>query len=196
MMGVMKNRLRDFLKQESILAAPSGGGGGGGGLAALMTPSFAPSGSLSRTLVDDCVVNLEKSTQPGDGSEVEVFESLHPQFDRCDYVSEVKFEGAKALFVSFDPQCHIQEGALVFQTLRSGGVQLARYTTSDTFKPLVVHSDHVFFRFTASGSSATGAYGYRFEVSPMHGLQVGLSQVACHCMGAGLLLSAACIWLS
>lgn len=157
MMGVVKHRMREFLVQER--AQGRGGGGGGGG------------DKLSAALVADCVSNLELSTRSGDSSEARLYESLHPQFGRCDYVGEAHFEGAKALFVTFDPQCHVDGGSLTFQSSKGGGATLARFTSADTFKPLVVHSDRVFFRFRTDAGSSTGSYGYRFEVSPMHGLQ-------------------------
>jgi hypothetical protein len=161
-MDVVKNRLRMFLQDEIVAV---------GG-----TTSRLGATSLSRGLVSDCIENLEKSTQPGDASEIQAHESLHPHFTQCDYVSEACFEGAKALFISFDPRCHINEGHLVFMTSKAGGTQLARYSTSDTFKPLVVHADRVFFRFQCRAGAAD-SFGYRFEVSPMRGLQVR----ACAC---------------
>ena len=199
LMDVVKSRLMDLLEQEArgtaVVAADAAGSSGGSrwtcdmcttenapaaakcgmcNTAAPARASFERRGEtsvpLSRVLVDECVWNVIESTQPGDASETQMHESLHPVFPKCTYHGEVTFEGAKALYVVFDPSCDCSGGQLSFMTDKSGPV-VATFTKPDEFKPLVVHSERLYFQFTSRRDEMTDEFGYRFEVSPMRGLQ-------------------------
>lgn len=130
--------------------------------------------SLVRVLFEDCVWNIAESTKPGDNSEAKSFDSLHPYFPSCKYGGEVKFEGAKALWVSFDDRCATNpaNSQLRFFADKSMTVALASYSgNSSAFKPLVVHSDRVYFMFQSTGDETTDLWGFKFFVAPMRGLQ-------------------------
>jgi len=130
--------------------------------------------SLVRVLFEDCVWNIAESTKPGDTSEAKSFDSLHPYYPACKYGGEVKFEGAKALWVSFDARCATNpaKSQLQFFADKECRTHLASYTgDSSSFKPLVVHSDRVYFVFHSTDDSTTDLWGYKFYVAPMRGLQ-------------------------
>lgn len=153
LMDLVKNRLKGFLQLERGASA-------------------APRGvkTLSSALVGDCTTNVENSTQPGDVSEVITSESLHPHFPKCDYHGEVAFEGAKALSVSFHPMSGVSSGSL--SILRGkGGSTLAEFSSTDSFRSIVVHGDRLHFRFHADSDGSVVGWGYSFDVSPMRGLQ-------------------------
>lgn len=86
---------------------------------------------------------------------------------------EVTFEGARALWVTFDPRCQVHRNAtLSFFSDRS--CRQAVMTCSGdgrNFRPFVVHGDTVYVRFRANNDEGLSCWGYRFHVSPMEGLQ-------------------------
>lgn len=129
--------------------------------------------TLSKVLVEDCVWNVRKSTAPGDDTEAKAHESLHPYFPKCSYGDEIVFDGAKALRVKFHPRCETEStAALYFYADKAQNRQISAFSgAAGSFKEFVVHSDRFFFRFKSDAESSNNKWGYKFNVSPMRGLQ-------------------------
>ena len=145
--------------------------------------------SLSKSLIDECIVNLNDSTTPGPGTKASTRDSLHPIFPRCTYTDTVFMEGAKMLWVLFDPRCETRRGATL-SFYHGSDVRCQRpiaQFTGNNFMPFVVPGNKVHFRFTCSVSVSEGyddgshdaaegsggqgcGWGYRFQVRPLRGL--------------------------
>jgi hypothetical protein len=166
---------------------------------ALPAPSVAPvdqasrgGGLLAAALLDQCVSNFVATTTAvaggSGGNDVHRLsaESLHPFLPRCEYVTEMVVEGARALRVMFDPRCELYNtgSTLTFYSDRECSLQLASYPVRSVaavaatplrgpaaFPPLVVQADRVYVRFRADRrEEANLAWGYRFVLSAMRGL--------------------------
>ena len=101
-------------------------------------------------------------------------ESLHPFFGRSEYSGLVRFKGAKALRITFDPRTSLDKKSTL-SFFGDGESLVAKFSSSDEkgeYKPFIVHGDAIKFRFEASiGDIITKHWGYRFHVSPLRGLQ-------------------------
>ena len=73
-----------------------------------------------------CTTHLLESTSPGDSKDIKVFESLHPLFPHCQYTTEVVFESAKALRVTFDRRCETSLGCVLSFWADEGKTRLIR----------------------------------------------------------------------
>lgn len=88
--------------------------------------------------------------------------------------------------MSFHPRSALSSATLTFTKQRGEeGSPIARFTPSDSFRSVVVHGDKLHFRFAADSDGSVPAWGYRFDVSPMRGLQVRCQRLFCslqlHC---------------
>ena len=63
--------------------------------------------NLCLRLVEECITHLIQSTQQGKKA-TKVFESLHPYYQQSSYGGSVGFSEARALRVTFNPQCSTQ----------------------------------------------------------------------------------------
>lgn len=87
--------------------------------------------------------------------------------------------------MSFHPRSALSSATLTFTKQRGEeGSPIARFTPSDSFRSVVVHGDKLHFRFAADSDGSVPAWGYRFDVSPMRGLQVRCQRffVLCSCI--------------
>ena len=134
--------------------------------------------SMSKVLIDECIANLNDSTTPGPGTDASTRDSLHPIFPRCSYVDTVFMDGAKMLWVLFDPRCETKKNAtLSFYHGNDTRCQtpIAQFHGTN-FMPFVVPGNRVHFKFTSSNSTSTYeegngcGWGYRFQVRPLRGL--------------------------
>ena len=108
--------------------------------------------SLSTELVKQCVANFVHSTEDSDTVKSKSEESLHPYFSPSNYKGEIRFKGAKALRVTFDPRCCTEEntGALIFFSDKECDTRIIRFAgESSNFKPFIVHADRVFYKVPA-----------------------------------------------
>lgn len=174
LMLVVQAKLLRMIEQEVQTSISRGGGATAG----------AGSGILP-ALVDDCVQNVREATSPQDSKQFAVRESLHPAWPQVEYSGYVSFEGAKALIVTFDPATSLpsQTGAysrLQFYTAKGNGTRVGRPIrnikggASLDIRPIIVHGDKVAYTYNSKASelqSTAGAWGYRFYVAPMAGLQ-------------------------
>lgn len=174
----LRNLLRELLFVE-VAAGPRRGGSRGSISAAALAADEGVAG-LGARLVRECVTHLHDSTHPHNTAESQVRESLHPLVPRCDYTGEVFYEGAKALWIAFDPATSLgAQSALTFFLDQAQTARVARVTGPGAPHPFVVHSDRVYYRFTAAFKGAEvderglprTAWGFRFSASPMRGLQ-------------------------
>jgi hypothetical protein len=147
--------------------------------------------NLSKVLIDECIANLNDSTTPGPGTHASTRDSLHPVFPRCNYKDSVFMEGAKMLWVLFDPRCKTKHGAVL--SFYHGSDQQCRQPpiaqfTGTNFMPFVVPGNCVNFTFVSNrsvsdaydddGSDNGCGWGYRFQVRPLRGLSwVSESQI-------------------
>ena len=127
---------------------------------------------LSAVLVRDCVWNVVQSTSPGDATDKEEHESLHPFYPQCEYQGEIKFPGAKAIMVKFDPRCTTGDGAVLEFKFTDKRRRTRQFQGGpEQFQNFVMHADKCTFRFRSKMPADHGLFGYRFRVSPMRGLQ-------------------------
>ena len=136
--------------------------------------------AMSKILINECIENLKDSTTPGPGTDASTRDSLHPVFPSCDYIDSVFMEGAKMLWVLFDPRCEMTNGATLSfyheQDVDCRGTPIAQFTgDSSQFMPFVVPGGKVNFRFTSKRRISEGdnwgcGWGYRFQVRPLRGL--------------------------
>jgi hypothetical protein len=136
---------------------------------------------LSQVLIDECIEHLNDSTTPGPGTSASTRDSLHPIFPRCSYTDTVFMDGAKMLWVLFDPRCETKHnGTLSFyhgSDERCRRTPIAQFTGTN-FMPFVVPGNKVHFKFTSSRSVSEAyesvenncGWGYRFQVRPLRGL--------------------------
>jgi hypothetical protein len=135
--------------------------------------------ALSSALVEQVAGNMLASTHPvldGDvaASKRVMKDSLHPHYHSVQNShDEVTCEGARALWVTFDPRCQVHRSAsLSFYSDKSMRVPIMTCSGDGcNFRPFVVHGDTVYFRFRAGNDEGASGWGYRFHVSPMEGLE-------------------------
>ena len=177
LMDVMKAQLRYFLRQDAVLAATSGGSVFNAAGAMSSKTTRRTCGSVAEQVVHDVAWNVMEATSPGDTGEVITFESLHPHFHNCSYSGKVQIEGAKAMWISFDPRSalagHQSNCYLKFSTDKKMRKPIKVCTSQDSksWKPFVVHSNTVYFKFYSSVERGEGKWGYMFHASPLRGLQ-------------------------
>jgi hypothetical protein len=139
--------------------------------------------AMSKILINECIENLKDSTTPGPGTDASTRDSLHPVFPTSDYIDSVFMDGAKMLWVLFDPRCETKHGATLsfYQEQDPGcrGRPIAQFSgDSSQFMPFVVPGGKVYFRFTSNkrvsgdgdGEAWGCGWGYRFQVRPLRGL--------------------------
>jgi hypothetical protein len=82
-------------------------------------------------------------------------------------------EGARALWVTFDPRCQLGNGAVLsFFSDRAQRTPVMQCSGgARSFRAFVVHGDTVFTQFRSSNQPGLSGWGYRFFVAPMEGLQ-------------------------
>lgn len=86
---------------------------------------------------------------------------------------EVKCEGARALWVTFDPRCQVHRNAVLsFYTDKACRNPIMTCSGEGrNFRPFVAHGDTLYIRFKSNNDEGLSGWGYRFHVSPMEGLQ-------------------------
>lgn len=137
---------------------------------------------LSRVIVEECVCHLVKSTLAVEqGSETTSeqnpsqyleFQSLHPYFGECDYLSAVSVSSqSQSVRLIFDQRTQFGPTAKlsIFKDA-SCEVKIATFDASSTnmksnIPDLVIQSNKFWFRFV-SMDKTTNFYGYRFQVKP------------------------------
>ncbi len=127
---------------------------------------------LSRLLVEECITHLIQSTQQGK-KVTKAFESLHPYYQQSDYGGSIGFPEARALRVTFHPQCATPSrdvGALTFYSDENCTHQIASFSGKTGWRPFIVEAGKVYFKFL-SRANELDCWGYKFEVAPISGLQ-------------------------
>lgn len=160
--------------------------------------SLAAESSISELLVADAAWHVEAATKPGDASDVVTRDSLHPHPSRVNYSGSVTILGAKALWITFDPLTSLSSrtATLTFYERPGAPTPLRTYTAASgrgsEWRPLMVRGDTVHYTFICNSDSSflvrgaspkpgmvqfgdisffPAAFGYRFHVAPMRGLQ-------------------------
>lgn len=147
---------------------------------------------MSKILISECIDNLKDSTTPGPGTKASTRDSLHPVFPRCDYIDSVFMDGAKMLWVLFDPRCEITHNTTLSFYLEDNpncrGAPLAQFSgNSSQFMPFVVPGSKIYFRFTSNQRISNDeeetwgcGWGYRFQVRPLRGLSWTCEMQTCN----------------
>ena len=82
-------------------------------------------------------------------------------------------EGARALWITFDPRCQTHRSARLSFFADKACRQPVMVCSGEgrNFRPFVIHGDTVYTRFQANNDEGMSCWGYRYHVSPMEGLQ-------------------------
>ena len=127
--------------------------------------------------MNECIVNLERSTRTSSHDEFVTRESLHPLWPRCEYTGDVIFEGCKAIRINWDPtltDSEWKEGvSLSFYLDEEADLLIRTFDHANPVESFIVQSDKLYFKFTSKlPAGDMSQQGFCFRVSPLRGLSV------------------------